>query len=117
MTDQPNNLNFSHESATNQPPVIGGFDVRQENLYPKTNPFNLKAMQTHVTFGSDGFNRTNVRPNFINPCCFGEDVADWLIKRLTDPKLTVAPEPCKEDWGWEVRIASRRQAEQVRATI
>ena len=61
-------------------------------------------MRTHVTFRSDVFNRTDVRPNFINPCCFGEDLADWLIKRLTNPQLTVATEPCQEDWGWEMFV-------------
>ena len=61
-------------------------------------------MRTHVTFLSDAFNRIEQRENFINPCCFGEDLARWVIPRFTDAHLKVDPEPCQEDWGWEVFV-------------
>ena len=61
-------------------------------------------MRTHVTFLSDAFNRTEKKENFINPCCFGEDLARWLIQRLAGPDLVVTDEPCQEDWGWEVFV-------------
>lgn len=65
-------------------------------------------MRDHVTFLSDAFNLTEVRENFINPCCFGEDVAVWMIERLrAHPDLEVTPEPCQEDWGWEVFLSCR----------
>ena len=66
----------------------------------KLNP----SMQTHVTFLSDAFNRTEEKKNFINPCCFGEDLADWLIQRFAGTDLVVVTEPCQEDWGWEVFV-------------
>lgn len=62
------------------------------------------GMRTHVTFRSGAFNRTEVKENFINECCFGEDLARWLIPRFTDARLTVESEPCQEDWGWEVFV-------------
>ena len=61
-------------------------------------------MRTHVTFLSDAFNRTEEKENFINPCCFGEDLARWVIPRFTDTRLKIDPEPCQEDWGWEVFV-------------
>ena len=61
-------------------------------------------MRTHVTFLSNAFNRTEERENFINPHCFGEDLARWMIPRFTDTHLTVEPEPCQEDWGWEAFV-------------
>jgi len=61
-------------------------------------------MLKYVTFLSDAFNQTEIKKNFINPCCFGEDLADWLVRRLGDTDLTAAPKPCQEDWGWEVFV-------------
>jgi hypothetical protein len=61
-------------------------------------------MRTHVTFFSEAFNRTEEKENFINPCCFGEDLALWIIQRFNHPSLKVAPDPCQEDWGWEVFV-------------
>jgi hypothetical protein len=61
-------------------------------------------MRTHVTFHSNAFNRTEQKENFINPSCFGEDLARWVIPRFTDTHLKVDPEPCQEDWGWEVFV-------------
>ena len=61
-------------------------------------------MRTHVTFLSDAFNKTEVKKNFINECCFGEDLARWMIPRFSDVDLNVDPEPCQEDWGWEVFV-------------
>jgi hypothetical protein len=61
-------------------------------------------MRTHVTFLSDAFNQTEVKENFINECCFGEDLARWIIPRFSDVQLKVDPEPCQEDWGWEVFV-------------
>jgi hypothetical protein len=48
------------------------------------------------------FEHREVKPHFINPCCFGEDFASWLRQQLTD--LTAAgfelSEPIQEDYGW-----------------
>ncbi len=36
-------------------------------------------MEILVTVETELFERREVRPHFINPCCFGEDFAGWLI--------------------------------------
>jgi hypothetical protein len=52
-------------------------------------------------FEAPGFNTTQVLPNFINPCCFGEDVVRSLQADVSDnhPDLRVGP-PIQEDYGW-----------------
>jgi hypothetical protein len=39
-------------------------------------------IKTAVTFESTAFNMAEPRDYFINPCCFGDDVAIWLIGEL-----------------------------------
>ncbi|MGH9800366.1 MAG: hypothetical protein ACRD82_08385 [Blastocatellia bacterium] len=55
-----------------------------------------KDNRTHVTFVTKLFNTTEEKDYFINPTCFGDDLAEWLIKRLNK----VDPKPTQEDWGW-----------------
>jgi hypothetical protein len=57
-------------------------------------------MRTLVTFQSTSFNMTDAKANFINPTCFGDDVATWLITRLRSAGIETAPEPSQEDFGW-----------------
>lgn len=48
------------------------------------------------------FNHTDVKPHFINPCCFGEDFAAWLRQQLvglTSEGYELS-EPIQEDYGW-----------------
>jgi hypothetical protein len=52
-----------------------------------------------VIFSSDRFNLSEPREYFINDCCFGDDVARWLVERLQSRGLT-ATRPDQEDWGW-----------------
>ena len=42
------------------------------------------------------------QPNdyFINPCCFGDDVAKWLIRELRRQGMEIDEEPGQEDFGW-----------------
>jgi hypothetical protein len=42
-----------------------------------------------------------VGEHFINPCCFGEDLAGWLRFRLLEKGVEVR-QPYQEDWGWEL---------------
>ncbi len=56
-------------------------------------------MNTHVTFVTDAFEMETPKENFINPCCFGEDCANWLQNRLKESGLE-ANEVFQEDWGW-----------------
>jgi hypothetical protein len=60
-------------------------------------------MQPHVTFRSDRFNTSEPREHFINPECFGDDVAAWLIQELRARGVDVDPEPGQEDFGWYLR--------------
>ena len=57
-----------------------------------------------ILFRSDRFNLSKVGDQFINPCCFGEDLAGWLRVRLREKGIE-ASEPYQEDWGWELPVA------------
>lgn len=54
-----------------------------------------------IRFRSRRFNLSKVGPHFINPCCFGEDVAQWLRPKLAAMQIETS-EPYQEDWGWEL---------------
>ena len=48
------------------------------------------------------FEHREVKPHFINPCCFGEDFAAWLKEHITlseDPRFRFS-EIIQEDYGW-----------------
>lgn len=55
----------------------------------------------HILFKTNRFNLSKVGENFINPCCFGEDLAAWLRTKLIEREVEVR-QPCQEDWGWEL---------------
>src|SRR5688572_11033788 len=57
-------------------------------------------MQTHVTFRSTAFNCTEPKDYFINECCFGDDLARWLMRQLQSDGVKTADEPGQEDFGW-----------------
>jgi hypothetical protein len=56
-----------------------------------------------VIFSSDRFNLSEPREYFINDCCYGDDVARWLVGKLGLSGLT-ATNPAQEDWGWYFEI-------------
>jgi hypothetical protein len=56
-----------------------------------------------ILFRTSLFNLSKVHEHFINPCCFGEDLADWFGDRLT-PKGVQTSTPYQEDWGWELPV-------------
>jgi hypothetical protein len=58
-----------------------------------------------LLFRTSRFNLSKVGAHFINPCCFGEDLAAWLRLKLTEHGIETS-EPYQEDWGWEFRAAS-----------
>jgi hypothetical protein len=62
-----------------------------------------------LLFRTDRFNLSEVMPHFINPCCFGEDVAAWLANKLHG-KHTDVHEPYQEDWGWEIPVKDSNQS-------
>ncbi len=55
-----------------------------------------------VTVETDLFEHREVKPHFINSCCFGEDFAGWLRDQLADLTTTgfQLSEPIQEDYGW-----------------
>lgn len=59
-------------------------------------------MRRHVTFSSESFNTTEPMVYFINDCCFGDDVARWLLEELRERGVSVAAEPDQEDFGWYI---------------
>jgi hypothetical protein len=59
-------------------------------------------MLYHILFTARRFNLSEVKSHFINDCCFGEDLADWLRLQLAARGAEVHP-IYQEDWGWEFR--------------
>ena len=57
-------------------------------------------MKTQVFFHSTAFNCTEPRNYFINPECYGDDLARWLIERLRSQGVQVGDQPGMEDFGW-----------------
>jgi hypothetical protein len=49
------------------------------------------------------FEATTPGPHFINPVCFGEDFAAWLVYRLRARSYDPS-EPIQEDFGWVVMV-------------
>jgi hypothetical protein len=58
-------------------------------------------MELLVTVETDLFEHCEVKPHFINPCCFGEDFAVWLIRAIapTTSEFKLS-ETIQEDYGW-----------------
>ena len=59
-------------------------------------------MDDAITIETDMFEHREVKPHFINPCCFGEDFAAWLkreLSPLTSDGFSFS-EPIQEDYGW-----------------
>ncbi len=61
-----------------------------------------------ILFETSRFNVSEVREHFINPCCFGEDLAEWLREQLSEKGVPVGA-PYQEDWGWEMRARQGSQ--------
>ena len=66
-------------------------------------------MHDNITIETDLFEHRQVKPHFINPCCFGEDFAAWLRGRLSPLAAEDFDfaDPIQEDYGWGF-WASRR---------
>ncbi len=52
-----------------------------------------------IRFTTDRFNLSEVGPDFINDCCFGEDLSRWLVAEL-DQRGIEANVIGMEDFGW-----------------
>ena len=58
------------------------------------------AVRTIVTFESPAFNVSEQKPYFINPCCFGDDLANWLAAQLRKKGHQADETAGQEDFGW-----------------
>lgn len=58
-------------------------------------------MHLDILFDTNRFNLSETRKHFINPNCFGEDLAEWLRAKLLDRGIPTI-EPDQEDWGWYI---------------
>lgn len=63
----------------------------------------MSLNRTVVTFQSDHFNATVVRPYFLNTMTFGDDVAQHVVYELRRLGYR-ADEPAQEDFGWYFRF-------------
>jgi hypothetical protein len=59
-------------------------------------------MDDSIAIKTELFEHREVKPNFINPCCFGEDFALWLIEKLASLVVRgfAFSQPIQEDYGW-----------------
>ena len=58
----------------------------------------------NVIFKSSAFNTSETKEYFINECCFGDDVAKWLIGELRKRGIQAQEEPEQEDFGWYINF-------------
>src|SRR5258708_22505752 len=56
-------------------------------------------MDEDITVETDLFEHRDVKPHFINPCCFGEDFVAWLKQELSDLEFGFS-DVIQEDYGW-----------------
>lgn len=59
----------------------------------------LARVREVVVFESDAFNASEPRPYFINPDCFGDDLARWLSNELSTRGVQIG-DVGQEDFGW-----------------
>jgi hypothetical protein len=62
----------------------------------------MPALEDDLHIETDLFDHREVKPHFINDCCFGEDFVAWLRPKLTDLEsqgFTIG-EAIQEDYGW-----------------
>jgi hypothetical protein len=52
-----------------------------------------------VYFRTDQFESRTPQPHFINPNCFGEDLAHWLLHRMQGMRFGFSA-VFQEDYGW-----------------
>jgi hypothetical protein len=64
-------------------------------------------MNESITVETDVFEHREVKPHFINPCCFGEDFAAWLkqeLSRFPESGVKIS-DPLQEDYGWGLWVS------------
>jgi hypothetical protein len=66
-------------------------------------------MNSVATFVTERFNTTVTKPTFINPGCFGDDLALWLGEELRTEGCWVGANPVPEDFGWAVSFDVKKR--------
>jgi hypothetical protein len=70
-----------------------------------------KDTNVSFSFSSDHFNRSEPKDYFINPNCFGDDLASWLMDALRKRGVKVEDDgPDQEDFGWYLNIEISRSS-------
>ena len=82
-----------------------GPHMRRLPMKPPTT-LGSEMSSLHILFRSSRFNLSRVGEHFINPCCFGEDLAVWLRPKLSEKNIETT-QPYQEDWGWELPAKTR----------
>lgn len=60
-----------------------------------------RRMTRDILFDTNRFNLSRPQNYFINPTCFGDDLAAWLRSKLLEQSIPTI-EPDQEDWGWYI---------------
>jgi len=60
----------------------------------------MEKIQNCVIFKTSAFNTTVQRDYFINPSCFGDDAARWIMVEMGIQGFHTDVEPSQEDFGW-----------------
>ncbi len=60
----------------------------------------MATIQNCIIFKTKSFNTSIRRAYFINPGCYGDDLARWLISELTARGIATEKVPGQEDFGW-----------------
>lgn len=66
-------------------------------------------MKTVATFVTERLNTTVAKPTFINPGCFGDDLALWLGKELRKEGLAIDDDPVPDHFGWAVSFEVKKR--------
>jgi len=72
-----------------------------------------KGPDYFVRFRSNLF-RMEQRDHYINPCCFCEDLAEWLEKSLSTALPSMALDVYQEDFGWVVELVPQEATHEIR---
>ena len=65
----------------------------------------MKNKNISFSFSSDHFNRSESKDFYINPNCYGDDLAAFLLKSLKKQSIKVEEDgPDQEDFGWYINF-------------
>lgn len=60
----------------------------------------MEKIRNCIVFKTNAFNTTVQRDYFINPGCFGDDAARWIMVELGIRGFQTDIDPRQEDFGW-----------------